>query len=118
MSDAQDHSERREPTFGTPEEQAAAAAAAAAQPETPVPEQDAARLIQAVEEVMAPRDPRRVRLRRLVRNMFRLAIERSHVRVALVGLVWWAVALVRRWRLRRRSAGSPSRPVPGPPGWP
>ncbi len=38
--------------------------------------------------------------------------------LALVGLVWWAVALLRRWRLRRRSAGSPSTPVPGPPGWP
>lgn len=91
MSDAQDHSERREPVFGTPEEQAAAAAAAAAQPVTPVPAQDAARLMQAVEEVMAPRDPRRVRLRRLLRNMFRLAIERSHVRVALVGLVFLGV---------------------------
>ncbi len=91
MSDAQDHSERREPVFGTPEEQAAAAAAAAAQPEPQVAEQDAARLMQAVEEVMAPRDPRRVRMRRLVRSMFRLAIERSHVRVALVGLVFLGV---------------------------
>ncbi len=54
-------------------------------------EQDAARLMQAVEEVMAPRDPRRVRMRRLVRSMFRLAIERSHVRVALVGLVFLGV---------------------------
>ncbi len=91
MSDAQDHSERREPVFGTPEEQAAAAAAAAAQPAPQVAEQDAARLMQAVEEVMAPRDPRRVRMRRLVRSMFRLAIERSHVRVALVGLVFLGV---------------------------
>ena len=90
MSDAQDHSERREPVFGTPEEQAAAAAAAA-QPEPVVPEQDAARLMQAVEEVLAPRESRQVRLRRLVGNMFRLAIERSQVRVALVGLVFLGV---------------------------
>ncbi|UDY34679.1 DUF4126 domain-containing protein [Dermatobacter hominis] len=38
--------------------------------------------------------------------------------LVLVGLVVWAVVLFRRWRLRRRSAGSPRTPAPGPPAWP
>ena len=38
--------------------------------------------------------------------------------LVLVALVTWAVVVFRRWRLRRRSAGSPRSPVPEPPAWP
>lgn len=98
MSDAQDLSERREPVFGTPgdepadEVRADHAGQSAREPAAePVSQSDAARLMQAVEEVLAPRDSRAVRTRRLIANMFRLAIERSHTRVALVGLVFLGV---------------------------
>lgn len=57
----------------------------------PVPEREAARLTEAAERVEAPPEHRSSRLRNLVRNMFRLAIERSHMRVALVGLAFLGV---------------------------
>ena len=67
-------------------------AAPVAADHAPVSEREAALLIEATERVAAPPEPRTARLRSLVRNMFRtrlrLAIERSHVRVALVGLAF------------------------------
>ncbi|MDP4024277.1 penicillin-binding protein 2 [Methylobacterium sp. NEAU 140] len=47
-------------------------------------------MLRAAEQV-APAEPRAARLRRLLRDMFRLAIERSHMRVALVGLAFVGV---------------------------
>ncbi len=47
--------------------------------------------MRAVEEATAPRESRAVRMRRLAGDMLRLAIERSHMRVALVGLVFLGV---------------------------
>lgn len=96
MSDAQDHSERREPVFDVAAGEGHSAPADHAVPDatpepSPVPEADAARLMKAVEEVTAPRESRAVRMRRLASDMFRLAIERSHMRVALVGLVFLGV---------------------------
>ena len=97
MSDAQDHSERREPVFdrtageGHPVPADHTAPDVAPSGASPVPEADAARLMQAVEEATAPRESRAVRMRRLAGNMLRLAIERSHMRVALVGLVFLGV---------------------------
>ncbi len=96
MSDAQDHSERREPVFAMAAGEGHSAPADHAAPDatpepSPVPEADAARLMKAVEEVTAPRESRAVRMRRLASDMFRLAIERSHMRVALVGLVFLGV---------------------------
>lgn len=38
--------------------------------------------------------------------------------LAVIGLTVWAVLLFKRWRIRRRGGGSPSMPVPAPPGSP